>query len=173
MGWTSDSGSCKVSETKCSTLFNQMPGCQVSYFYLFSEKFLSFPIFSYFSPKFLFCHILQKFSFSSFILCFSQKLKEASEISRISCSGKSHSSEIASMRYFPPKWSHDQPASVVLPHSRAFIRSLWLCIRSVHAKTNSCLSVNIATWMRELWTFMPLHWAFCVFYLLVVKPQTF
>ena len=64
-------------------------GCQVSYFFLFSEKFLFFPIFQQFFP--------------TFILFFSQKLKEASEIRRISCSGKSHSCEIASLWSFSPK----------------------------------------------------------------------
>ena len=59
-------------------------------------------LFSYFSPKFLFFPIFQQF-FSPFILFFSQKLKETSEIRRISCSGKSHSCEIASLWPFPPK----------------------------------------------------------------------
>ena len=77
-------------------------GCQVSYFFLFSEKFLFFPIFSYFSPKFLFFPIFQQF-FSTFILFFSQKLKEAFKIRRISYSGKSLSCEIASLWSFPPK----------------------------------------------------------------------
>ena len=83
-----------------------LPGCQVSYF----------------SPKFLFFPIFQQF-FSTFILFFSQKLKEVSKIRRISYSGKSHSCEIASLWSFPPKWSHDQPASVVLPQSWVLIHS--------------------------------------------------
>ena len=74
-------------------------GCQVSYFFLFSEKFL---FFSYFSPKFLFFPIFQQFFFD-FHIIFSQKLKEASKIRRISCSGKSHSCEIVSLLSFPPK----------------------------------------------------------------------
>ena len=80
-----------------------------SYFFLFFTKI---PIFSYFSAIFFDFHII-----------FSQKLKEASEIRRISCLGKSHSCEIASLWSFPPKSSHDQPASVVLPQSRVLIHS--------------------------------------------------
>ena len=70
-----------------------------SYFFPFSEKnsyfflfFTKIPIFSYFSAV-----------FSTFILFFSQKLKEASEIRRISCLGKSNSCEIASLWSFPAK----------------------------------------------------------------------
>ena len=74
-------------------------GCQVSYFFLFSEKFLFFPIFHRNSYFFLFFSSF----FSTFILFFSQKLKEASKIRRISYSGKSHSCEIASLWSFPPK----------------------------------------------------------------------
>ena len=60
-----------------------------SYFFLFSEKFLFFPIFhqnSYFSAIFFDLHII-----------FSQTLKEASEIKRMSCLGKSHSCEMTSL----------------------------------------------------------------------------
>ena len=67
----------------------------MSYFFLFSEKFPFFPIFSYSSPKFLFFLFLA-FFFFDFHTIFSQKLKKASEIRRISCLGKSHSYEIAS-----------------------------------------------------------------------------
>ena len=90
-----------------------------SYFFLFSEKFLFFPIFRLNSYFFLFFSSF----FSTFILFFSQKLKEVSKIRRISYSGKSRSCEIASLWSFPPKWSHDQPASVVLPQSWALIHS--------------------------------------------------
>ena len=66
----------------------------------FFPIFWKIPILSYFSPKFLFFPIFQKF-FSTFILFFfSQKLKEASEIRRISCSGKNHSCETASLWSF-------------------------------------------------------------------------
>ena len=72
--------------SKCNGMLALIPGCQVSYFFLFSEKFLFFPIFH-----------------QNFHIIFSQKLKEASKIRRISCSGKSHSCEIASLLSFPPK----------------------------------------------------------------------
>ena len=62
-----------------------------SYFFLFFTKI---PIFPYFSGVFFFL---------TFILLFAQKLKEASKIRRISCLGKSHSCEIASLWSFPPK----------------------------------------------------------------------
>ena len=54
-----------------------------SYFFLF---FTEVPTFSYFSAV-----------FSTFILFSSQKLREASEIRRVSCSGESHSCEIATL----------------------------------------------------------------------------
>ena len=69
-----------------------------SYFFLFSEKFLFFPIFhqnSYFSYL--------SAVFFDFHTIFFSKLKEASKIRRISCSGKSRSCEIASLWSFPPK----------------------------------------------------------------------
>ena len=71
-------------------------GCQVSFFSYFLKNSYSFlffteiPIFSYFSAVFFDFHII----------FFSQKLKEASEIRRISCSGKNHSCEIASLWSF-------------------------------------------------------------------------
>ena len=100
-------------------------GCQVSYFFLFFPIFWKIPIFFYF---FLFFTKIPIFSlfFSNFFRLsyyFSQKLKEPSEIRRISCLGKSHSCEIASLWSFPPKSPHDQPASVVLPQSRVLIHS--------------------------------------------------
>ena len=90
----------------------------MSYFFLFSEKFLFFPIFHRNSYFFLFFSNFFRLSYY-----FSQKLKEPSEIRRISCLGKSHSCEIASLWSFPPKSSHDQLASVVLPQSRVLIHS--------------------------------------------------
>ena len=77
-------------------------GFQVSYFFLFSEKFLFFLFFPIFNQNSYFFLFFSSF-FPTFILFFSQKLKEASEIRRISCSGKSHSCEIASLWSFSPK----------------------------------------------------------------------
>ena len=82
---------------------------------------LFFPIFSYFLKNSYFSYFSA--IFFDFHIIFSQKLKEASEIRRISCLGKSHSCEIASLWSFPPKSSHDQPASVVLSQSRVLIHS--------------------------------------------------
>ena len=84
----------RVSSVLFFPIFGKIP-----FFFLF---FTEIPIFTCFSAVF--------FRLS----CFSQKLKEASEIRRISCLGKSHSCDIASLWSFPPKLSHDQPASVVL-----------------------------------------------------------
>ena len=87
---------------------------KIPIFFLF---FTEIPIFSYFSAVLFDFHII-----------FSQKLKEASEIHirRISCSVKSHSCEIASLHWsFPPKWSHDQLASAVLPQSRIVWQFHW------------------------------------------------
>ena len=117
-------------------------GCQVSYFFSIFSYFLKnsyfllfFPIFHRNSYFFLF---FSAQFFSTFILFFSQKLKEASEIRWISCSGKSHSCEIASLCSFSPKWSHDQPASVVLPQSRAYTYSWQFVYSGVYF---ACISV--------------------------------
>ena len=63
-------------------------------FFPISEKFLFFPFFLFFTeiPIFYFSAV-----FYDFHIFFPQKLKEAPEIRRISCSGKSHSCEIASL----------------------------------------------------------------------------
>ena len=69
---------------------------------------LFFPIFSYFLKNSYFFLFFSNFFRLSYY--FSQKLKEPSEIRRISCLGKSHSCEIASLWSFPPKSSHESRA---------------------------------------------------------------
>ena len=88
--WRAVNSNSRVSSVLFFPIFSYfLQKCYFSYFFLF---FTEIPIFSYFSAV-----------FSTFILFFSQKLKEASEIRRISCSGKSHSCEIASLWSFSPK----------------------------------------------------------------------